>query len=65
VTEWNGGAFDGDSGGGFEIIQEVLNDVTGTPFPKLMHDFVLLGGLPIRFPPRAGGRAIEVTFSRA
>jgi hypothetical protein len=47
VTEWNGGAFDGDSGGGFEIIQEVLNDVTGTPFPKLMHDFVLLGGLPI------------------
>jgi CubicO group peptidase (beta-lactamase class C family) len=32
------------SGGGFEIIQEVLNDVTGTPFPKLMHDLVLLGG---------------------
>jgi CubicO group peptidase (beta-lactamase class C family) len=29
------------SGGGFEIIQEVLNDVTGTPFPKLMHDLVL------------------------
>jgi CubicO group peptidase (beta-lactamase class C family) len=29
------------SGGGFEIIQEVLNDVTNTPFPKLMHDLVL------------------------
>jgi hypothetical protein len=33
----------GDSGGGFEFIQEVLNDVTRTPFPKLMHGLVLLG----------------------
>ena len=29
------------SGGGFEIVQQVLDDVTGTPFPKLMHDLVL------------------------
>jgi hypothetical protein len=29
------------SGGGFVIVQEILNDVTGTPFPKLMHDLVL------------------------
>jgi len=29
------------SGGGFEIIQQVLNDVTGTSFPELMHDIVL------------------------
>ena len=29
------------SGGGFVIVQEILNDVTGTPFPTLMHDLVL------------------------
>ena len=29
------------SGGGFVIVQEVLSDVTGIPFPKLMHDWVL------------------------
>jgi CubicO group peptidase (beta-lactamase class C family) len=29
------------SGGGFEILQEVLNDVTSTPFAKMMHDLVL------------------------
>lgn len=30
------------SGGGFEIIQAVLHDVTGIPFPKLMWNLVLL-----------------------
>ena len=29
------------SGGGFEILQALLTDVTGTPFPQLMHDLVL------------------------
>jgi CubicO group peptidase (beta-lactamase class C family) len=29
------------SGGGFVIVQEVLSDVTGIPFPKLLHDSVL------------------------
>jgi CubicO group peptidase (beta-lactamase class C family) len=29
------------SGGGFVIVQQVLTDVTGIPFPKLMQDLVL------------------------
>jgi CubicO group peptidase (beta-lactamase class C family) len=29
------------SGGGFIIAQQVVSDVTGIPFPKLMHDLVL------------------------
>jgi CubicO group peptidase (beta-lactamase class C family) len=29
------------SGGGFVIVQQVLSDVIGIPFPKLMHDLVL------------------------
>jgi len=29
------------SGGGFVIMQALLEDVTGQPFPKLMHDLVL------------------------
>lgn len=29
------------SGGGYEIAQQILIDVTGQPFPKLMHDTVL------------------------
>jgi CubicO group peptidase (beta-lactamase class C family) len=29
------------SGGGFVIVQQVLTDVTGTPFPRLLNDLVL------------------------
>jgi CubicO group peptidase (beta-lactamase class C family) len=29
------------SGGGFEVMQQMLQDVTGQPFPKMMHDSVL------------------------
>jgi CubicO group peptidase (beta-lactamase class C family) len=29
------------SGGGFVIVQQVLTDVTGIPFPRLMHDLIL------------------------
>jgi len=29
------------SGGGFEIVQEILSDTMGTPFAQLMHDLVL------------------------
>jgi CubicO group peptidase (beta-lactamase class C family) len=29
------------SGGGYTILQQVLTDVTGEPFPKLLQDFVL------------------------
>lgn len=29
------------SGGGFVIVQQLLTDVTGDPFPRLMHDLVL------------------------
>jgi CubicO group peptidase (beta-lactamase class C family) len=30
------------SGGGFTVMQQILLDVTGEPFPKLMHDTVLV-----------------------
>jgi CubicO group peptidase (beta-lactamase class C family) len=30
------------SGGGFTVVQQTLLDVTGEPFPKLMHDTVLV-----------------------
>ncbi|HJQ21056.1 MAG TPA: serine hydrolase domain-containing protein [Gemmatimonadaceae bacterium] len=35
------GALNRYSGGGYTIMQQMMVDVTGTPFPKLMHDLVL------------------------